>query len=308
MTTLPMFTDSFSDRDSTPVPLIVANKWDFPLAFHIVEGVHYYAIQDWIRGLTGNKDIRLILSQFKKHEKWHTTYMSHIRRMDYRASDGAVYKRDFAKAEGLYTIAQYLRVTRARPVLDEIRQFLSKAGVFVDEMRRDENLIVITSRMSPDEMLAATGRAALLTREAYRKQGKSERWIDMRLLGKVRREQFTAALKYAINEALKRSHFATATDDIYKGLWGRTASYLKKELALPKGASLRDNQTIYALHFQGIAEEACADKLGEKKTVSWLEARDIIQLVAATVGGYTQDMSRFLGKDLATGRPLLPQD
>jgi hypothetical protein len=305
MTTLPMFTDSFSDRDDTPLPLIVAKNWGFPLAFHIVEGKHLYAIQDWVRGLIGNDDIRKAWSYFKKQEMWNQMSSS-TRRLNYKASDGKIYQREYVNDGGLYLIAQYLRVTKARPVLNEIRQFLSKAGVFVDEMRRDENLIVITSRMSPDEMLAATGRAALLTREAYRKQGKSERWIDMRLLGKVRREQFTAALKYAINEALKRSHFATATDDIYKGLWGRTASYLKKELALPKGASLRDNQTIYALHFQGIAEEACADKLGEKKTVSWLEARDIIQLVAATVGAYTRDMSKFLGKDLATGRPLLP--
>jgi len=299
-----MFTDSFSDRDNAPLPLIVANKWGFALAFHIVEGVHYYAIQDWIRGLTGDDDIRKAWSYFKKQEIWNQM-SSTTRRLNYKASDGKIYQREYVNDGGLYLIAQYLRVTRARPVLQEIRQYLAKAGVFVDEMRRDENLIVITSRMSPDEMLDATGRAALLTREAYRRQGKSQKWIDMRLLGKFRREQFTAALSQAINEVLKRSHFATATDDIYKGLWGRTARYLKKELALPKGASLRDNQTIYALYFQGIAEEACADKLGEKKSVSWIEARDIIKIVAAMVGGYTRDMSRFLGKDLATGRPLL---
>jgi hypothetical protein len=257
-----------------------------------------------MRGLLEIDDPRHLLAKFKRQHP-SSDALTQSQRMKYTTSNGKSQLRDFMTAEGLYIITQYLRFSDERPVLNEIRQYLAKAGVFVDEMRRDENLIVITSRMSPDEMLDATGRAVLLTRQAYRKQGKSERWIDMRLLGKMRREQFTTALKYAINEALKRSHFATATDDIYKGLWGRTASYLKKELALPKGASLRDNQTIYALHFQGIAEEACADKLGEKKSVSWIEARDIIKLVAATVGAYTQDMSRFLGKDLATGRPLL---
>jgi len=302
-----MFTDSSSDRDNTPLPLIVAKRWDFPLAFHIVEGRHLYAIQDWMRGITGTKDIRRILDHLKKQRMWDELSKS-IGQLPYKSSDGKKYKIDHIDEKGLYLIAEYLRVMRARPVLQEIRQYLAKAGVFIDEMRRDENLIVITSRMSPDEMLDATGRAALLTREAYRKQGKSQKWIDMRLLGKIRREQFTAALSQAINEALKRSHFATATDDVYRGLWGRTARYLKKELALPKGASLRDNQTIYALYFQGIAEEACADKLGEKKSVSWFEARNIIKMVAVTVGRYTQDMSKFLGKDLATGLPLLPQD
>ena len=29
---------------STPLPLIVADKWEFKLNFHIVEGEHFYAI------------------------------------------------------------------------------------------------------------------------------------------------------------------------------------------------------------------------------------------------------------------------
>ena len=66
MTTLPMFTDSSSDRDNAPLPLIVAKKWDFPLVFHIVEGVHYYAIQDWMRGLLEIDDPRHLLAKFKR--------------------------------------------------------------------------------------------------------------------------------------------------------------------------------------------------------------------------------------------------
>jgi hypothetical protein len=306
VTTLPLFSEHEAQGDDTPLPLLVAKKWNFPLAFHIVEGKYMYAIQDWVRGLVGEDDIRHLWSKFKRENPSIETLSSRSR-LPYKATDGKIYQRDYVNDAGLYLIAQHLRVTRARPVLNEIREFLAKAGVFIDDMRRDEDLIVISSKMSADQMLDATGKAALLTRKAYRAQGKSEKWIDMRLLSKVRREQFTAALGLAISEVLKRKHYATATDDIYKGLWGRTAAYLKKELALPKGSSLRDHQTIYALHFQGLAEEACADKLGERNSLSWIEAREIIKFVAAMIGRYTKEMSEFLGKDLATGYPLLRQ-
>jgi hypothetical protein len=305
MSSLPMFPEHDSGSDDTPLPLLVAKKWNFSLAYHIVDGKYFYAIQDWIRGLLGVDDIRKIWAKFKTQKSW--VEMSTIsRRLLYKASDGKTYPREFIIDESLYLIAQYLRVTHARPVLQEIRQFLSKAGVFVDEMRRDENLIVISSGMSADQMLDATGRAAEATRKAYRKQGKSERWIDMRLQGKMRRDQFVTALGMAIAESLKRHHYATATDDIYKGLWNRTAAYLKRELALPKGASLRDHQPMLALYYQGIAEEASSEKLGERQELLWVEAREIVKTVAALVGRQAQEMSIFLKKDLATGRPLLP--
>ena len=60
MTILPMFPEHDSGNDDTPLPLLVAKKWDFPLAFHVVEGQYYYAVQDWVRGLFGEEDIRHI--------------------------------------------------------------------------------------------------------------------------------------------------------------------------------------------------------------------------------------------------------
>ena len=37
-------------------------------------------------------------------------------------------KREYVNDKGLYLIAQYMRVTQERPVLDEIRRFLASAG------------------------------------------------------------------------------------------------------------------------------------------------------------------------------------
>jgi hypothetical protein len=141
--------------------------------------------------------------------------------------------------------------------------------------------------------------------EMYRAQGKDDAWIQARLEGKIKRGQFVAALGKAIAETLNPRHYAMATDDIYKGLWGRTAAHLKQELMLSKNASLRDHQPRMALHFQGIAEEATAHELGEKQELSWAEAREIVQTMASMIRPWTEQMSARLKMDIATGRPLL---
>jgi hypothetical protein len=152
--------------------------------------------------------------------------------------------------------------------------------------------------MTPDQVF----EAAI---EAYRAQGKTDAWIRARVDGKIKRHQFTNALAAAVSDVLNRSHYAIATDDIYKGLWGRTASYLKDELELPKKASLRDHQPMLALHYQGIAEEVSAKKLGERQELEWNEARQIVQDVAAFIGRQAKETSQLLQMDLATGKPLL---
>jgi len=297
MTNLPMFPEHNSKNDDTPLPLLVAKKWGFPLAFHIVEGKHYYAIQDWVRGLTGTEDIRTIWAYFKKQEIW-SQMLNSIERLKYKASDGKTYHREYTTDGSLYLIAQHLRVTHARPVLSEIRQFLAKSGVFVDEIRLNPKAVLTSGAMTPDQALDAAI-------EMYKAQGKTDAWIQMRIQGKISRLQFVSALGQAVVDVLKRQHYAMATDDIYKGLWGRTAAHLKKELLLAKKASLRDHQPTMALYYQGIAEEAAAERLGERQELLWEEAREIVKMISELVGTQANQMSQFLHKDLATGRPLL---
>lgn len=221
------------------------------------------------------------------------------RQLPYRATNGKMYSLEFLTDNDLYVIAQYLRITKSRPSLDEIRQFLAKAGVFVDEVRLDPTKVLTSGAISPDQALEAGI-------EMYRAQGKSDAWIQMRVESKFKRDAFVKALGYAIAEIINRRHYAIATNDIYTGLWQRTAARLKQELSVSKNGSLRDRQPTLALYFQGIAEEASADKLGQRQELSWNEARDIIKTVSVMVGRYAKEMSEYLGKDLATGRPLLP--
>ncbi len=289
-TLLPVIPDA-DDKD-LPLPLIVAQKWDFPLAHVKTDEGYLFAVQDWIRGLTGEKDVTRVLAKLKNQTS------TSSRPLPYTASDGKTYQRDFTDDKGLYLIAQYLRTTKARPLLAAIKTYLSEAGAFVDLVRREPETVITSGAIDPDEAIDA----AL---EAYRKRGKDENWISARITGKIKRMQFTAALKAAVAEVLTKPQYGLATDEVYKGLWGRTAALLREELGLSPKTSLRDNQPTLALIYQGLAEEVSARKLGDESELSWEQARDIVRVVAELIGEQAQATSQFLNMDLATGKPLL---
>ncbi|MBC8098229.1 MAG: hypothetical protein H7Y11_02195 [Armatimonadetes bacterium] len=294
-TSLTLFDDMNDSNHDTPLPLLVAKRWDFPLAATQTDDGMYYAVQDWINGLTGKDEARKL---WAKMVKMMPQLSTSSRQLPYLATNGKIYQLAFVTDKGLYLIAQYLRVTKARPVLDEIKRYLAAAGVFADEVRRDANTIVSSGALTPDQAIDAAI-------QAYRAQGKDDNWIRARLEGKIKRNDFTAALTAAVADTLTRRHYATATDDIYRGLWGRTAAYLKLELNVPKKASLRDYQPALALDYQRIAEGVSAQKLGQRDELTWDEARTIVQQVAAFIGRQAKETSELLQMDLATGYPLL---
>jgi hypothetical protein len=289
-TLLPVIPDA--DDVSLPLPLIVAQKWGFPLAHIQTNEGYFYAVQDWLRGLTGEKNVGHVQANLKKQ------LVISNDQLPYQATDGKTYQVDFTDDKGLYLIAQYLRSTKARPLLVAIKTYLSEAGAFVDLVRREPDTAITSGALSPDEAIDAAI-------DAYRRQGKDDRWISARLTGKIKRRQFTAALKAAVREMLTQPQYGQATDEVYKGLWGRTAVYLRKEMALPPKASLRDHQPALALSYQTLAEDVAAQKLGDQSELSWAEARQIVRVVAEMIGEQAAVTAKYLGVDIATGRVML---
>jgi hypothetical protein len=297
MTQMPLISET-DDIEETPLPLIVAQRWNFPLAHIQTEHGMVYAVQDWMRGLTGEQNIRNLWTKFKNSEAG-KQLSTLIHQLPYKATNGKTYQLDYVNDKGLYLIAQYMRVKHDRPMLIEIRQFLASAGAFVDQLRLEPEM-VFENVKDPDKLLDAF--------IAYhRKRGMSDSWIHMRIEGRIKRNQFTAALSEFVKDTLRRWHYSTATDDVYTGLWGRTAATLKSQLELSKKDNLRDHQPEVGLYYQGIVEAVCADSLEEREEVTWNEARDIIQTIAKIIGRQAEETSRLMKRDLATGKRLLPR-
>jgi hypothetical protein len=110
-----------NDDDQTPLPLIVAQRWNFPLAHIQTENGMVYAVQDWMRGLVGG-DVRNILSKLCKHNP---QFESLLTRLPYRATNNKVYHVPYASEEGLMFILIYSRLSRGRNRLVEIRNFIA---------------------------------------------------------------------------------------------------------------------------------------------------------------------------------------
>jgi hypothetical protein len=86
MNQLPLIPDS-NDIEQLSLPSIVAQHWNFPLAHVQTENGTVYAVQDWMRGLSGEEDVRRLWDMFKKSEAGKQMSNS-IGRMPYKTANG----------------------------------------------------------------------------------------------------------------------------------------------------------------------------------------------------------------------------
>jgi len=143
------------------------------------------------------------------------------------------------------------------------------------------------------------------TTEEYRAAGKPDSWIVARVEGIVTRKAFVEALRTAVLDA-PESLFGQATDKLYIGLWNRTTAQLRKELSITKRENPRDHFGKYALIYTRLAEEVSTDRLASLETVPMSVAMEIVWQVTTLFRGQAHDLSKTLGFDLVTEKPLLP--
>lgn len=278
---LPMFDDN-SQHDPRPLPLIVADKWGFPLAYVDVDGEtknYLYAAKDWAMGLGGDR------TTWAKVQK---QLLLPTQQLPYQASNGKTYNIDFVTAPSLYAIAQEMRGMKKRPQLQEIRDYLKESGALVDEYR-----------LNPESAVDdAMGQYAV--------QGKTDSWTEARIQGVITRKQFTDALKAAVLDA-PANLYAVGTEKVYAGLWQRTTAQLRGELGLERGQNVRDHFGEYALTYTRLAEMLAVTQLGNAETVPMSIAMEIVYRAADMIRGQAQETAAFLGIDLITGHKLLSE-
>jgi DNA-damage-inducible protein D len=287
LTSNPVEYPAYDPNDPRPLPEIVAEFYGFPLAFaDDTDGNRYYAVQDWIKGVAQASDPTKFWDAMKRRlKKAKIDLSTWCRQIPYRLPDGRTYQMDYATATALYQITQ--RMDANTGIRNKILQFLAKAGVVVDDMRID-----------PDKAL----EAAI---EGYRRQGKSEKWIQARIMGKVARLYFVAAFTGSMSEKPTPKHYAMITDEVYLGLWKRRASVLKKQMGLKKGDSMRDYQSVFALGYEMLAEAMSGRRLEEREHLVFDQAKKIVRTASEFFGKQADEAGKEMGIDIATDRPLL---
>jgi hypothetical protein len=254
------------------------------------DGQWYYSIIDMVAVLLDldNKAAKNYYNVFKSRlSREGNQTITICNRLKLVAEDGKRRLTDVVNTE------QALRVLQSipSPKLEPLKLWLAQVGTERFQETADPELGLFRS----------LDRAA----DQYRLAGKTDSWITARVEGIVTRKAFVDALHDAVLDA-PDSLYAQTTDKLYKGLWERTTTQLRKALGINPRANPRDHFGKYALIYTRLAEEVSTERLKNVETVPMSVAMEIIWKVATLFHSQAQALSEALGYDLVTEKPLLP--
>ena len=204
------------------------------------------------------------------------------------AADGKRYQNDVMNVEQVLRLIQSIPSPKAEP----LKLWLAQIGAERLEEVEDPELGLF--------------RSLDRTVDEYRRAGKPESWIALRVEGIVTRKRFVEALKNAVIHELP-TMYAQTTDRLYKGLWDRTTAQLRAELRITPKENPRDHFGKYALIYTRMAEELSTDRLSNAETVTLTAAMDIVWEAAKLFHKQAKELADAVGYDLVTENPLLPK-
>ncbi|MCB9453720.1 MAG: hypothetical protein H6672_20005 [Anaerolineaceae bacterium] len=204
------------------------------------------------------------------------------------ASDGKRYLTDVMNTEQVLRLIQSIPSPKAEP----LKLWLAQVGAQRLEETEDPELGLF--------------RSLDRTIEEYRRLGKPDSWITLRVEGIVTRKRFVAALKNAVIDELP-SMYAQSTERLYKGLWERTTAQLREQLEITPKQNPRDHFGKYALIYTRMAEELSTDRLNTAETVTLRAAMDIVWEAAKLFHKQAKELAEAIGYDLVTEKALLPK-
>ena len=214
--------------------------------------------------------------------------LTNCKRLKLIAEDGKLRLTDVVTTEEALRLIQSIPSPRVEP----LKLWLAQIGAQRIEESEDPELGLF--------------RSLDRTVDEYRRVGKPESWIALRVEGIVTRKRFVEALKNAVIDELP-SMYAQTTDRLYKGLWDRTTAQLRAELEITPKQNPRDHFGKYALMYTRMAEELSTDRLQNVETVTLHVAMDIVWEAAKLFHKQARELAEAVGYDLVTEKPLLPR-
>jgi len=179
-------------------------------------------------------------SDFKKAQSYWTTLKSRLKqegnesvtkcdKLKLRSADGKYYKTDVADVETLLRLIQSVPSPKAEPV----KLWLARVGYErIEEINDPE-------------------KALNRSRDYWQRMGRSQKWIQQRMMGQEIRNKLTDYWKN--NEVKERGEYAILTDIIHKE-WSDLSVREHKSLKDLKTENLRDHMSDAELVFTALAE------------------------------------------------------
>jgi len=244
--------------------------------------IWYFSVIDVIEILTDSSIPKRYWSDLKKKlTKEGSEVYEKIVRLKMKAEDGKSRETDVADTETLLRLIQSIPSPKAEP----FKQWLAKTGY---------------ERM---QEISDPSQSIDRARENWQKLGRSEKWIQQRMMGQETRNKLTDYWKD--HEITKEEEYAILTNIIHREWTGLSVKTHKKIKSL-KSQNLRDHMSEAELIFTALAE------LSTRQIAESVNATGMIENAnAGKKGGNIAKKARLeleekTGKNVVTGENFLP--
>ncbi len=263
--------------------LVVFDKHSIRRFFDESNEMWYFSVIDVVAALTDSVNPRDYWFKMKIRVKTEDGFeLSTIcRQLKMKAPDGKMRQTDCANTEGLLRIIQSIPSPKAEP----FKQWLAKVGY---ERIQD---------------MSDPARSLDRARDFWRQHGRSEKWIQQRMMGQETRNKLTDY--WQDHEIKGEDEFAILTNIIHQE-WSGVSVKKHKTLKGLKTQNLRDHMSEAELIFTALAE------LSTRQIAQSVEATGMAENAEAgkAGGGIAKKARRELeqktGRKVVTGENFLP--
>lgn len=245
----------------------------------------YFSIIDIIQVLTQQDDYQTARKYWNKLKerlkKEGSQSVTNCHRLKIEAADGKKYLTDVADPETLLRLIQSVPSPKAEP----IKLWLAKVGY---ERMQD---------------IADPARSLDRAREFWQKHGRSEKWIQQRMMGQETRNKLTDYWK--THEVNKEEEYAILTNIIHEE-WTDISIKQHKELKGLKTQNLRDHMSEAELIFTALAELSTRQIAETNNAIGMKENKVASKLGGGIAKKARKELEKKTGKKVVTGGNYLP--
>ena len=263
--------------------LVTFEKYKIRRLYDEQKATWYFSVIDVVAALTDSANPRDYWFKMKTRVKTEDGFeLSTIcRQLKLVSSDGKKYTTDCANVQGLFRIIQSIPSPKAEP----LKQWLAKVGY---ERIQD---------------MSDPARSLDRAREYWKQHGRSEKWIQQRMMGQETRNKLTDYWKD--HEIKDEEEYAILTNIIHQE-WSGVSVKKHKQVKGLKTQNLRDHMNEAELIFTALAE------LSTRQIAESVDATGMNENAeAGKKGGKIAKKARLeleqeTGKSVVTGENFLP--